>query len=253
MNSIIKISAMVIISLLAIVLTFSIIPAIEQDLNYHNFADDRVLFGIPNFCDVIGNLSFVLFGIMGLYYLRSSNRSSHFTMQGERALWIIFFSSAVLVGLGSGYYHLNPNNATLVWDRLPMTIAFMSFFSLIIMEYIDAKAGLILCFLLLLIGGASVFYWSYSESIGQGDLRPYALVQFLPILLIPLMLWIFPSRYKGLRYLGYTLGWYIFSKLLEYFDDKIFIILNKLISGHTLKTSRCFYGGIWYARVLEKT
>lgn len=212
------------------------VPPIAQDAAYHQFADTRSLFGIPNFGDVVGNFPFVLFGLLGLGFLcRCENGDSRLSMQGEKWLWGIFFFGAFLVGFGSGYYHLDPHNATLVWDRLPMTIAFMSFFALIIMERIGERAGLVLFPLLLLVGAGSVFYWDYTESAGRGDLRPYALVQFLPLVIIPFMLWLLPPRYSGLQYVGYTLGWYILAKLLEHFDDAIFELTSGAVSGHTLK------------------
>lgn len=211
-------------------------PPVAQDPAYHQFADTRPLFGIPNFGDVAGNLAFILFGMLGLGFLcRLEENDPRLSMRGEKWLWGIFFFGAFLVGFGSGYYHLDPHNATLVWDRLPMTIAFMSFFALIIMERTGERAGLTLFPLLLLIGAASVFYWDYTESMGRGDLRPYALVQFLPLVIIPFMLWLLPARYTGLRYIAYTLGWYVIAKLLEHFDDSIFDLTFGVVSGHTLK------------------
>ncbi len=223
------------VSVAAIVIMSSISP-IAQDIEYHNFVDKRPFFGIPNFGDVVSNIPFIIFGLMGLHYLCSKCKdNAHFTMQGERLLWKVFFLGATLVGFGSGYYHLDPNNNTLVWDRIPMTIAFMSFFSLVIMERIGERVGFVLFPVLLIAGIGSVLYWDYTESLGRGDLRPYALVQFLPLLLIPLMLWLFPARYSGIEYLGYTLVWYALAKLLEHFDGAVFGVLGDMVSGHTLK------------------
>lgn len=230
----------VILLLLAFVLCATagifFIPPIAQDPAYHQFADTRPLFGIPNFGDVVGNFPFILFGLLGIGFLcRLNSGDPRLAMRGEKWLWGIFFFGALLVGFGSGYYHLNPHNAALVWDRLPMTIAFMSFFALMIMERINVRAGLMLFPVLLLIGAGSVFYWDYTESLGRGDLRPYALVQFLPLIVIPMMLWLLPARYTGLQYIGYTLGWYVLAKLLEHFDDAIFNLTANIVSGHTLK------------------
>ena len=208
---------------------------IAQDLAYHHFADQRALFGIPNYGDVTGNGLFVIFGLMGIRYILRHKPADVFTMEGERALWLVFFAGAACVGLGSAYYHLSPDNATLVWDRLPMTIVFMAFFTLIIMERIHHRIGLWLCPLLLLTGAGSVLYWDYTEGLGHGDLRPYVLVQFLPLILIPLKLWLFPPRYSGLGYLGHTVGWYVLAKVLEHFDAAIFRIFHQTVSGHTLK------------------
>jgi len=223
----------IIIAVIVTGLTFTF-PPIAQDPAYHNFADKRGWLGIPNFGDVMSSLPFLFFGLMGVaaVYL---GRSVVFNMKGERIPWQVFFIGAFLVGFGSGYYHWEPSNQTLVWDRLPMTIAFMSFFSVVIMERLNEKGGLQLLPILLIVGAASVFYWDHTETLGNGDLRPYALVQFLPMLLIPLMFWLLPARYSGLKYLGYGLFWYVLAKVLEHFDRGIFAMTGEVISGHTLK------------------
>ncbi len=208
-------------------------PPIAQDIAYHNFADKRPFLGVVNFGDVVGNVFFTIVGIMGLRYVSTSPQQ--FTMPGEQVIWVVFFLGAAAVGFGSTWYHLNPNNQTLVWDRIPMAVAFMSFFTAIIMERIGPRTGLWLATPLLVAGIGSVLYWSYTESIGQGDMRAYGLVQFLPVVLIPLMVWLFPPRYTAVRYIGYTFGWYAVAKLLEYFDDEVFALLAGTVSGHTLK------------------
>ncbi len=48
------------------------------------------------------------------------------------------------MGVGSGYYHLSPSNATLVWDRIPMSIAIMALLSIVIGEYMSIRLGAIL-------------------------------------------------------------------------------------------------------------
>ena len=228
--------------ILIILISFSVaglafvFPPIAQDPEYHNFADTRGLIGIPNFADVMSNLFFLVFGLMGMVAVFiSRNENTVFTMKGEIIPWGVFFVGTFMVGFGSGYYHLEPNNSTLVWDRLPMTIAFMSFFSLAVMERFSEKAGLFLLPVLLVVGAGSVFYWDHTESLGNGDLRAYALVQFLPMLLLPLMFWLLPARYSGMKYLGYVLCWYLLAKILEYFDAAIFEIAGGVVSGHTLK------------------
>ena len=230
-----KVILIILISFAVTGLTFSF-PPIAQDPAYHNFADKRGLLGIPNFGDVMGNLLFLIFGLMGMRTVfKSRNDINISTMKGECILWEVLFAGTFLVGFGSGYYHWEPNNHTLVWDRLPMTIVFMSFFSLVIMERISEKGGLLLFPLFLIAGAASVFYWDYTESLGNGDLRAYALVQFLPMLLLPLIFWLLPARYSGLKYLGYVLFWYGLAKVLEHFDPDIFEMTGELVSGHTLK------------------
>ena len=158
------------ILLAATLLLFSY-PAIPQDPAYHNFADTRLLLGVPHFWNVASNLAFMVAGVLGIGRLLAGNAV---LLPGTRTMAWVFFVGTALVALGSGYYHLNPNNGTLLWDRLPMTLGFMSLAAIVIAEFIQPAAGQRLFYPLLLLGIVSVFYWYYTESQGQGDLRLYA-------------------------------------------------------------------------------
>lgn len=217
------------ISLIAIIGIFFVKP-IEQDLNYHNFIDGNEILGIPNFWNVVSNLPFLIIGVLGMIKLK------HLQIIPELgiAYWILFFGVA-MVAFGSGYYHLDPSNHTLVWDRLPMTVAFMSLFAIIISEFINARKGALLLFPLLLVGVASVFYWQWTESNGVGDLRFYALVQFLPILLIPIMLLSYKSKFSRTDGYWKLLLAYVAAKVLEFYDSEIFELLGGIVSGHSIK------------------
>jgi hypothetical protein len=213
----------------AFVAVFFVEP-IAQDSAYHNFADTNEFFGIANFWNVVSNIPFLIVGLMGLAQLKRLNIIPEMGV----AYWLLFFGVA-LVAFGSGYYHLNPNNKTLVWDRLPMTIAFMSLFAVIIAEFVNQQRGSLLLFPLLIAGIASVLFWLVTESQGAGDLRFYALVQFLPIILIPLILFAYPSGFTKVSAYWWLLFAYIVAKLLEYFDGAIYQFFNQQMSGHALK------------------
>ena len=49
-----------------------------------------------------------------------------------------------LTGFGSSYYQWNPNDNTLFWDRLPMTLCFMAIFAAALEERANARAGAVL-------------------------------------------------------------------------------------------------------------
>lgn len=208
------------------------LPAIPQDVHYHDFADQRAFFGIPNFLNVISNIPYLLVGLMGCLLVF---REAHLTIiKSIKHIYWIFFMGIVLICFGSGYYHLNPSNATLLWDRLPMAISFMAFFSVIMAEYVNEKSARQLFIPLLLLGLASVIYWYWTESMGQGDLRFYILVQFLPVLLIPLILWLFSSRFTHGYIFWLIIGCYVLAKGLELTDQFVFESLG-VVSGHSLK------------------
>jgi len=199
-----------------------------QDPAYHEFADRRTLFGIPNFLDVISNLPFVLVGVYGL------GRLSRLQPSSPRSAYIVFCVGVFFVGFGSAYYHYSPSTQTLVWDRLPMTVAFMALFSMVVRDRISEALGNGLLWPLVLAGAASVGYWYWSEHQGQGDLRAYAVIQFLPMLLMPLMLIICSG--KGLRtpWLWGSLGFYALAKVTEHFDQLIYATTD-IVSGHSVK------------------
>jgi hypothetical protein len=117
------------------------------------------------------------------------------------------------------------------------------------MERISVRAGLRWLPFLLVAGVASVIWWSWGESRGAGDLRAYGIVQFLPMLLIPLLLLLFPPRYTRTGdYIG-ALGWYILAKIAEAADEFIFS-LGGLVSGHTLKHLLAAAAFYWLLRML---
>ena len=198
-----------------------ILSPIEQNKEYHNFCDSDTIFNIPNFWNVVSNIPFLIIGLIGLYKTT--------TLLETKIQYIMFFLGISLVSIGSGYYHLNPNNSTLVWDRLPMTIAIMSLFSIIISEFIDLKVGLKSLLPAVIIGLLSVVYW-----IIFNDLKIYILVQFYPVLAIFVILIFFKSKYN--LTIGYwlLLFAYIIAKIFEHFDYQTQSVL-KIMSGHTLK------------------
>ncbi|MCF6262461.1 MAG: ceramidase [Xanthomonadales bacterium] len=213
-------------------LSLLFIEPIPQDISYHLFSDVKPAFGIPNFWNVLSNIAFAVVGILGLYNIYVSK--SLVLIDSIRLSYALFFAGVSLVALGSGYYHLWPDNQTLVWDRLPMTIAFMALFSILICEFISERVGKVLLIPLILVGIASVFYWGYTEDQGVGDLRLYALVQFLPIVIIPVILVFFSSQFTKISGYWLLLLVYLAAKAFEHFDAQIFSALG-FISGHSLK------------------
>jgi hypothetical protein len=144
------------------------------------------------------------------------------------------FVALLLVGAGSAYYHLGPNNARLVWDRLPIAIVFTSLLAWVIGDRIDERIGVASTLPLTVCGLLSVWYWQHTESIGRGDLRPYAVAQFYPPLGILLLLLLFPRRGPSQWLWLAALGSYAVAKWAELGDAAVYAATG-WVSGHTLK------------------
>jgi hypothetical protein len=230
-----KVGILVGVVVLAVGIT-SFISPIAQDPAYHQFADRRTLFGIPNFGDTASNIGFLIAGALGLAFVLGKRGRAMFDAPGERWPYFVFFVGVALVSVGSAYYHANPTTETLFWDRLPMTVAFMALLSAFITDRIHTRVGvLVMLPLLLAIGIGSVMYWHLTEAAGHGDLRPYGLVQFYPILAIPLICLFFPGRHTTGKHVFYMVLWYALAKICEHFDGEIYAFLGNTVSGHTLK------------------
>ena len=141
----------------------------------------------------------------------------------------MFFLGVFLTGFSSSYYHWNPNDAGLFWDRLPMSVAFMAILANVIEERIDAqgRAGAALA-------AGRARHREPALWLRTDDLRLYGWVQFFPCLVLPLMFWLFPPKYSGTWYWFAAAGLYLLAKLLEYFDAAIYSALH-VMAGHPLK------------------
>ncbi len=197
---------------------------IHQPLAYHDFADGRALLGVPNLLNVATNIPFLIVGLMGFALcLRRRQPDAPWS-------WITFFAGVTLVFLGSAYYHLAPDNETLVWDRLPMTVGFMGLLLAVLAEHATpslARYGLVPA---VALGVLSVLYWSYTD-----DLRPYFSVQAAALVGVAATLLLHRARYSHRRLLWGALLTYGLAVASEQLDDRIYALSLHALSGHSLK------------------
>src|SRR5262245_23945859 len=149
-----------------VVATF-LAPVIGQDPAYHVMADQRTMLGIPNALNVISNVPFLIVGAMGLIFTARCYPEGGRGF--SRAPYLVFFAGTLLTAFGSTWYHLAPDNDSVVWDRLPITIAFAGLLTAVLAERVSERIARDV-FAPLVIGGAlSVIYWYATELGGHGD------------------------------------------------------------------------------------
>ena len=214
------------VAIAAVAGAFALDP-VPQDPAYHAFADARKIAGVANAWNVLTNLPFLIVGAQGFAALR-------LVPEELRAHYLVFCAGVLLIAFGSAFYHFEPSTWTLVWDRLPMTVAFMGLFSAVIADRISWLAGRALLWPLVALGITSIAWWIRTELGGAGDLRAYGVVQFLPMMLIPMMLLLRQGQWLRAPWLWAGLAAYLGAKLAEHFDSAIFTAIG-WASGHSLK------------------
>lgn len=220
-----KIWLLIVLTLAAVVAVMSQ-GIIRQEQAYHRFCDQRVVWGIPNFANVVSNLGFWLVGVAGAFSVWRSAAAKRLKL-----IYYVVFYGIFLTGLGSGIYHYHPDDGSLVLDRLPMTIVFMGMVAATMEEGVGPRVGSAVLWPLVGAGFFSVWWWRYT-----GDLRFYILAQYYPILLITAALLLFKNAQisRGWPPLLLCFGLYALAKVVETLDCGIFSAL-RWVSGHTLK------------------
>lgn len=204
---------------------------IAQPANYHDFADHSAVSGIPHAADVLSNLGFALVAIWGWLTLRPRRAS-----EPLRAGWPgyrLFLIGLLLTAFGSAFYHLAPDNISLIWDRLPIALVCAGLIAGVRGDIKGSNSGLE-AIVLALAAVASVAWWAITERQGAGDLRPYLLLQGLALILIPLWQAIYRAPRTDRIAFGTAMGLYVLAKLAEVFDHEIATTLG-FVTGHTLK------------------
>lgn len=211
------------------------VPRFGQDPEYHDFADQRTMLGVPHFWNVVSNLLFVVVGASGLLTLRRTRAGPDSGLYDprERMAWSALFIGCLLTGLGSAWYHLDPDNGSLVWDRLPLGVASVSVGLIILQERVSLTWTRRLLWPTIGAALLSVPWWYLTERHGHGDLRLYAWCLALPCVIV-MVGGFLPGRYTGGRAAWGALAFYAGARLTEVLDREV-MGLPLLWSGHTWK------------------
>lgn len=209
------------------VIALGIHGPIHQPQSYHEFADARGFLGLPNAADVLSNIGFALPALWGAWIFR--HPAARRALGAAAPGYMLFIAALLLTAIGSGYYHLAPDDSRLFWDRLPIALACAG---LLAGAYADTHTrpySMRLVVLLAAAAIASVLWWS-----GTADLRPYLLLQAAPLVLIPI--WQAAARASLVERaaFGAAIALYVAAKVAELADRAIYEAMG-FASGHTLK------------------
>ncbi len=239
---------------LCVVLLAVAMPPVSQPQAYHQFADQRLMLGIPNFMNVVSNLAILLSGLAGLSFLWRTYRAPGqrvFHSSVEFWPYLVLFVSVVMTAPGSAYYHWEPDNISLLWDRLPIAVGVTALLASAFSERIHPQLGLWSLPALVLMGAGSVIYWYWGEQQGVGNLNYYIVIQFYSLLLIVLLSLLLPSSYTHGNDIYRVIGIYAVAKLAETLDQQIFS-LGQIVSGHTVKHLLAALAIWWIVKMLQK-
>jgi hypothetical protein len=223
-----RLATLALAAALALIAVLAFAPR-AQPQDYHRFADTAPLGPIPNAENVLSNLAFLAVGLWGLAVVLSPRVARSFDEPWERRPWALFFAAIAVTAFGSGYYHWSPSDATLFWDRLPMTVAFTTLVTAVIADRVDQKTARRLFLPLVAAGIAAVLAWRLLD-----DLRPYIFLQAVSILVVLAATLFFPSRYEGGRWMFGLLAGYAAALFFEAFDQPVKHLLGSA-GGHPLK------------------
>jgi hypothetical protein len=224
-----------------------LLPPLPQPQSYHAFADARAFAGIANFWNVASNVAILLAGLLGLGGVL--RRPERFVTRSEIWPYVCFFAATTLVALGSTYYHLAPDNARLLWDRLPIALATAVLPIALLSDHAGPKVALPLVLPALLAGALSAIYWRVSAVHGHENLVPYLLLQLLAVGAVVLLA-SRPGRYTRTADWWSVIGLYVVARLAEVFDAAIYAA-GRILSGHTLKHLVAALAAFWVLRMIR--
>lgn len=237
--------------LLAFILLATFLPAIEQPQSYHAFADTRMLLGVPNFWNTVSNLAFVLVGLAGLRELLRTGAAPGFREPRERWPYAVFFFCVLLTGIGSAYYHLDPDDTRLVWDRLPLALTSGALVVAVLGDHAEPPRALRDLLPTLLICAATVGYWALGAGEGRGNLTPYLLLQVYVVAATAFILLFRAPRYTRRGDFAVVIACYVLARAAEWLDAPIHA-LGHWLSGHTLKHLLAALACGWLLRMIRR-
>jgi hypothetical protein len=214
----------VIFAVYALGAALQVVHPSAQAATYHHFADCRALGPIQNAANVLSNLAILVAGLLDLGWVLTRRQTQHPQTCGMAVAAL----GLILTAAGSSYYHWAPSDATLIWDRLPITIVFGGILSMLWTSVTGKSAGWTQTLLVTGASAGSVLYWAQF-----GSLWPYAVLQFGGMLALAVLTLL--RKVDTPRAWGFVIGWYIVAKIFEMYDFQIWLLTGNLVAGHAIK------------------
>lgn len=203
--------------------SFDVHGLVRDAENNHPFADARTLWGVPNALDVLSNVPFVLAGLWGAWCLRAWRTA------GSAALRVLS-AGLLCTGFGSAWYHLAPDAAGLLVDRLGISLALAGTLGLAWAERVDsASAASFTAAVMALAITSAAWVFFFDNPV------PWVVVQFAGVGTLALCAWRTPLPGAAPVPWVPVIAAYALAKVLEGHDTAVFLVTGGWVSGHTLK------------------
>jgi hypothetical protein len=197
---------------------------LSQPESYHHFADMRSLGMLPNASDVLSNLVILAAGVANCaWVMRNASRRPR-----QLPAMLIAAIGLILTAFGSAWYHAAPSDATLVWDRLPMTIVFAGILAMLWTSVTGERVDWLPLLVLVAVSAGTVGFW-----LAFGSLWPYAILQFGGLAAIVGMT--VARKVDGLAGWVLLIVFYALAKVFESLDWQIWDLTHHVFAGHALK------------------
>jgi hypothetical protein len=203
---------------------------VPQWPDYHDFADTRVLGFVPRAGDVVTNLAILAAGLWSLFVRHRVHVSPD-----ERPAFRLLIIGSILTAFGSAYYHWEPSNARLVWDRLPLALLLTAIVSLVLADRVTPAFGRASLLPLGLLATGSVVLWGVTEAFGRGDLWLYLIVRVGASVGILVLLIARRSRYTAAALVWAAVACDGLETMAERSDWPVWRVTGGVVSGHNLK------------------
>jgi hypothetical protein len=155
---------------------------VPLDANVHHYADQRRWLGLPNAGNVLANLPLLLVGLWGWRVTLASGWP-----EPLRRAWAGFHACVVGGSAIAAIYHVAPTPAGYVLAQMAMSGAFVLLTLGMLAERVHDRFGANPgATAAALVGIATLAALASGVATGSGaDLRPFLLLQLIPVLLIP--------------------------------------------------------------------